>query len=298
MNTPQSRKGVTLLELLVLLGILAVLVGLLLPAVQKVRSVAARGTCSNHLRQVALGFHLHHDTHRVFPSCGGGLGPPIPATDGVPFTPSSTTRVVQTVTTLYAVGDPNVGPNEQPGSWGFAILPYIEQAAAYQQRVWSTGVKIYVCPSRRTAEPLVARDDEFGTYIGGGWQWGKTDYAANGVLVRGRGLCRPMSIVTDGTSQTILLGEKALHPSIYRSGSWFQDEPFFLGKSAGVVREGTSIFRDAPTLEFINNWGSVHESGAHFALADGSVRVLRFGTPPSVLQALLTHASGDQASIE
>jgi len=234
----------------------------------------------------------------VFPSCGGGLGPPIAATNGTPFTPSTTQIVGQTVTNFYAVGDPSAGPNDQPGSWGFAILPYVEETSAFQQRTWAKGVKIYVCPSRRTATPQIARDDEFGSYQGGGWAWGKTDYAANGVLIRGKGMCRPITVVTDGTSQTLLVGEKAIHPSIYLTGSWFQDEPFFLGLSAGVARQGTSIFRDAPTLEFIGSWGAAHEDGANFAFVDGSVRMFRFGTQPQVVQALLTYAGGEQVGIE
>lgn len=64
------------------------------------------------------------------------------------------------------------------------------------------------------------------------------------------------------------------------------------------VRGGVAILHDAPTLEFIGNWGSNHESGAYFAFADGSVQILRFGTPADVVHALLTYNGGEIVELE
>jgi prepilin-type processing-associated H-X9-DG protein len=95
----------------------------------------------------------------------------------------------------------------------------------------------------------------------------------------------------DGTSQTILIGEKALDPSIYPTGSWFWDEPFFLGSTPGTRRGGTEVIRDEPGSDFADNWGSAHTSDAQFLFCDGSVQSLRFGSP--FVKALLTPNGGE-----
>src|ERR1700689_3836689 len=144
----RNRRGFTLIELLVVIAIIAVLTGLLLPAVQKVREAAARGKCTNNLKQIGLALHSYHDANLVFPS--GYV-------DGN-TNPSSTP-------------DNDVGPG-----WGWAayLLPYLEQGDLFNQINFNVGVgvgvntqvsmtqlAVYQCPSDNIQQNVPIYDSSF-----------------------------------------------------------------------------------------------------------------------------------------
>src|SRR5262245_35354271 len=193
MTRPASnRSGFTLLELLVAIAILGVLIGLLLPAVQKVREAASRLRCQNNLKQLVLAFHAAHDAHGAMPP---GIG--------------------------WYPGD---YPAERAYGTGFLhVLPFVEQGNLYERargggyvfasnnQVFSERVKLFVCPSDRTAGDGVVSDNQ-------GVPWGAGCYAGNaqvfcqvhpdGRFKDPQERPRLNSSFPDGTSNTVLFAEK------------------------------------------------------------------------------------------
>lgn len=284
----------TLFELLVVLAIIGVLIGLLLCAVQKARAAAARIECANHLKQIGLAMQMHHDAYHVFPSNGGWDGnEEIPSTSGQLFVPESI-EFNNPPIHLWGVGQPNLSPFQQTGSWAYAILPFIEQQNNYEQRAWMNPLSIYICPARRLAAAQVAPAyDKYGSYVSGGWAWAKTDYAANALVVPSRPVCLAVAQFTDGTSNTILVGEKAMDPQNYQTGTWYWDEPFYLGGSGGTERSQPVMLQDRRGISFPKNWGSAHDGGAQFLFADGSVHLIAYATPLAAVLALMSPNGGE-----
>jgi prepilin-type N-terminal cleavage/methylation domain-containing protein len=295
-NKPvQGRQGYstwsaafTLVEVLVVIAIIGVLIALLLPAVHAVRAAALQTACANNLKQIGVALHHFHDTHHVFPSNGGWDGEQTISSDsGTPFTPATfdftTNRLYQ-----WGTGDPKFGPKAQTGSWGYSLLPYIEQEPMFQERQWTLGVPAYICPARRSADPrTVVAQDGNGIYTTGGWPWGRTDYAVNLNAFDNRPNCYPMSRIKNGLSKTVLVGEKAYDAEVQRP-SWYYDESCFQGGSKGTSRGAPGLSRDGPGINYKDNWGSAHRGGVQFVFGDGSVRLVDFETETMVVVALLT----------
>ncbi len=268
----RCRRAMTLLELLVVLGIMVILIGVLVPAVQKVRRAALRTQCQNNLKQIALAFHLHHDSLGAFPH-GGYSGP----------------------------GCSDASPtNRKEWSWCYQILPYLGENNLYRESSYaaidSTPLSVYYCPARR--RPM--------TYHG----LAKVDYAgsagtdpfngSNGILVRGPVARISFASITKGASNTVLLSEKQLNTamlgiscdddaSCYRAG-WSGDYEVY---RVGNVQPAPDIHK--PGVKAGSpRFGSAHDSCFNAAFADGSASPIRYNIKLSLwANACVRDGSGD-----
>jgi len=268
----RRRPGFTLIELLVVIAIIAILIGLLLPAVQKVREAAARSTSSNNLKQLVIACHNFQDQMGYLPWNGDSAAYPNPT-----------------------------GATPTSGAWGFMVLPFIEQGPYYTTYSALGGaapsgnllvpIKTFLEPGR--GRPGVATT---GTTLGP-----MTDYAINYNINNGGsgnnvgGCCgaianyrRRIETISDGSSNTILIGTKSVGKKDYQrvSGDGW-DEVVLYGAKGGAARGQAQLEADPNSNNPGDWWGAPYVSGALMGFADGSIRSIAYsksinGSAPNV----------------
>jgi prepilin-type processing-associated H-X9-DG protein len=271
-----------LIELLLVLAIVGVLTALLLPAVQKAREAVQRTVCANHLRQIGLAFQNHHDTLHYFPS--GGWEWCTPPT--------------------YSGGYPLVGEQQQAG-WGFQILPYVDGDNAWKAGpavAIATVNPLFFCPSRRSPQTVTFPDEYTPPVTGGDLTHALCDYAASNW--EGTGVVRQykplrMADVTDGTSHTLLAGDKRLNLAELGLPQPDDNEGYTCGFDEDTIRR-TDI---APAPDFRGKgfdterrFGSSHASGFNVVFVDGSVHLLAYSIDSKVFARLGNVADGQAIS--
>jgi prepilin-type N-terminal cleavage/methylation domain-containing protein len=278
----RSRGGFTLVELLVVMAIIAILIGLLLPAVQKVREAAQATSCRNHLKQLGLAFQNHHDQYGVFPSGGWDwIYPP-----------------------TYINGTPMVGPRQQAG-WGFQVLPFMEA-----ESVWRAGAvaavgtpnAMFFCPSRRGPQTVTYADEYTPPLTGTMVTHALCDYGA--ANWEGTGVVRqfiPTRFVdvTDGTSNTLLISEKRINLADLGTEQPDDNEGYTDGWDEDTIR--STNFPPARDFTGTNpdpdhRFGSSHPSGVYAVFADGSVHHISYSVDPTVFQRLGNRSDGQAIS--
>lgn len=317
LKSSTSKRGFTLIELLVVIAIIAILIGLLLPAVQKVREAAARMSCQNNLKQLGLALHNYaNSNNNMFPA----------------------SRIT-------------VGTDAKFRSWTPIALPYVEADAVAKQwnesLKWSSGTnmtvsqtmfKLFMCPSAPgnrktpTSPPTLTVPALAGVNLGPG-DYGSVNairrrfYTANGLAnfpgsqagatpaagdeavgALQKVIPTPLLGITDGLSNTLLLAEDAGRPNVFQKGfgdtgvntadgfGWADPDAGCSidgvvpgAKGVAWTTGGTCIMNCTNDSELF----SFHTGGINATMADGSVRFIRENLNAATLAALVTASGGD-----
>jgi len=243
--TFKGRRGFTLIELLVVIAIIAILIGLLLPAVQKVREAAARADSQNNLKQIGLAAQMFNNDYNYLPNNGT-------AAKGSNATADS-------------------------GSWAYQILPYIEQKALYDNTgTWpSMTVKTFACKGRgRSTGTYAYTDYAWNCFLFSNSNAANATTAAS-VTYGGSTANRRLAVqnIPDGSSNTIIAGHKMLATGTPYTPTAHEIQT---GGAAATGRTAMAYMRDGTGATGTVGWGGPFSSGGLFAFGDGSVRGIPF----------------------
>jgi prepilin-type N-terminal cleavage/methylation domain-containing protein/prepilin-type processing-associated H-X9-DG protein len=293
------RPGFSLVELLVVIAIIAILIGLLIPAVQKVRDSAARTHCQNNLRQMGLGLHHYHLDH--------GSLPPGVRTSGTYYYWSWMAFLLPYVEqqNVWELGEKHA-QTVNTYVWGSTVYGMPPGSPGYfpQNPAFSTLVKTWQCPA--DARTLITVDERgltiaFTAVLGNHG----TDPQADGLLFENSAV--RFEEIRDGQSNTLAVGERPPSKDFWY-GWWFAGAGYN-GSGVGDVTMGTRAINYASKLgcppdkiglkpgnvndncDQTHYW-SMHTGGANFLFADGSCRFLRYAAD-AVLPALGTRDGGE-----
>ncbi|WP_406700768.1 DUF1559 domain-containing protein [Singulisphaera sp. Ch08] len=330
LHRTREERAFTLIELLVVIAIIAILIGLLLPAVQAAREAARRIQCQNQLKQIGLAMHGYHDVWQSFP-------PACLAPDALRPNRSAT--------------DFEIGSG---WAWGALILPYLEQRPLYDaanfdfdfgsadstdprgilglkanKTVMNTSVSMFLCPSDGGGEgPIDLGDGSTrvlgspGQYIASAGWMNSSQYEVQGTGVLYPNSRVALGEVSDGTSATLMIGERSrkLADAAWSGILWSYSTPaplctkagwplkscvgamfLLMGRTgpssdilSGSIPGGNSLNRQAGA----DGFGSLHPGGCPFLLCDGSVRFIKESVAPRVFQALASRAGGEVVSAD
>jgi len=312
------RRGFTLIELLVVIAIIAILIALLMPAVQKVREAANRTQCANNLKQIGLAC-LNYENERGY----------LPTSRDVAIPYPGEITELKTPNTVEPDGDEGAADGF-PDTWSGHILPYLEQQNIYYNFIQDqdytkqplesiqTSASVYFCPTRRTmgsaglatggtvvTDPggLGTGRGALGDYAGSIGTTGDDFYNGAGVAANGsisigeRGKGNRLKEIIDGTSNTLMIGEKHvaitmltkaspvhMDCSIYDAGYYHCHN-----RGAGLNYPLATSIKDATSLVF----GSWHPQICQFVFCDGSVHSLSVGIDLQILEDLANISDGN-----
>lgn len=329
----KKRRGFTLIELLVVIAIIAILVALLLPAVQQAREAARRSSCKNNMKQIGLALHNYHDVHSAFPFAYfvGNLA-------GGDFN----------LSTCYIQMLPYVEQAPLYDQWNSSVPAFNEAVALYNPTVVQSNlavirnpIPIFMCPS--TSEETVHNYTVPAPGLGNlTWTAARCDYSVTtgilgvyaGIAYSGNaggsrgGVLEPVGInpsngqpggkaikfrdITDGTSNTVVFGERVGGTNVYRKklvdtaltaalggtqgGAWGD---LLIGEHwlGGALYDGNPLAGGPCAINCTNSRGggymSFHSGGAQFVMGDGAVRFISANVDAHTFASLITRSKGE-----